>query len=317
MARQHALTRPCASVLALLTALLVAALASFALPAAAASADRGEARDGAKAHQGTQEHGGTKDESAKQEEGDPPGNNGTVKIAPAGEADGTPDNNPHPGCTFQIEWYGFDEGSDIVSTVEFAMHAPTSDVGLSGGSPEEVFVGGDPATGAGTESGLDGVQEYTLSFDGEPHAQQGYHVKLTVHTPYSQGADTKHKVYWVEPCAEESELPEAESGATEDEQDSAEDSAEENDAQADDSDTEVLGEQATDDTEVLGAQASAQDSPGTQAPGQAAESAAVPTAVDAGMTGTERLRSALPVLAVLLGLAVAGAALLHRRHMRS
>ena len=314
MARQHALTRPCVSVLALLTALLVAALAGLALPAAAASDDRGEAREGAGVHDGTQEREGAKDRSAKQEKGDPPGNNGTVKIAPAGEAEGTPDNNPHPGCTFQIEWYGFDEGSDIVSTVEFAMHSPTSDVGLSGTSPEEVFVGEDPATGAGTETGLDGVQEYTLSFEGEPHAQQGYHVKLTVHTPYSQGADTKHKVYWVEGCDEESELPETESGTTEDEQDSAE----ENDAQAEESDTAVLGEQAADDTEVLGAQASAQqDSPGTQAGAQAAESAAVPTAVDAGMTGTERLRSALPVLALLLGLAVTGAALLHRRHMRS
>ena len=38
------------------------------------------------------------------------------------------------------------------------------------------------------------------SFDGEPHPQQGYHVKLTIHTPGSIGADTKHKVFWVEPC---------------------------------------------------------------------------------------------------------------------
>ncbi len=32
------------------------------------------------------------------------------------------------------------------------------------------------------------------------HPQQGYHVKLTIHAPGSQGADTKHKVFWVEPC---------------------------------------------------------------------------------------------------------------------
>ncbi len=75
-----------------------------------------------------------------------------------------------------------------------------------------------------------GSSEYTLAFDGEPHAQQGYHVKLTVHTPYSQGSDTKHKVYWVEGCEEDSELPEAESGAAEDEQGPAEES----DAQAED-----------------------------------------------------------------------------------
>ena len=48
--------------------------------------------------------------------GSPAGNNGTVKIAPYGEMDGIPQNSPHPGCTFQVEWYGFEEGSDIVST---------------------------------------------------------------------------------------------------------------------------------------------------------------------------------------------------------
>ena len=308
MARHRALIRTSTSVTALLTAFMVVALGGIALPASAVSGDPGQERSSTAGEKGK---GHTK-KADKADKADPPGNNGTVKIAPPGEDDGTPDNNPHPGCTFQIEWYGFDEGSDIVSTVEFAMHSPTSDVGLSGTSPEEVFVGEDPATGAGTETGLDGVQEYTLTFDGEPHAQQGYHVKLTVHTPYSKGADTKHKVFWVEPC-EETELPETEMGATEDEQDSAE----ENDTQAEESDTGVLGEQAADDTEVLGAQASAQDSPGTQAAAQAAESATVPSAIDAGMTGTERLRSALPILAVLLGLAVAGAALLHRRHMRS
>ncbi len=309
MAR-HRVAHTHASFIALLTALLVAALA---LPAAAASADPGQRRDSAAA--GASEKGdGHARKDAKGEKGDPPGNNGTVKIAPAGENDGTPDNNPHVECTFQIEWYGFDEGSDIVSTVEFAMHSPTSDVGLSGTSPEEVFVGGDPATGAGTETGLDGVQQYKLAFDGEPHAQQGYHVKLTVHTPYSQGSDTKHKVYWVEGCDEVSEQPEAGPGATEDEQGTAEEEG----TQGDENDTEVLGEQAEDDTEVLGAQASTQDTPGTQAADRpAGSSAAVPTSVDAGMSGTERLRSVLPAMVILLGLAVAGAALVRRRRTRA
>ncbi len=132
--------------------------------------------------------------------GDPGGNNGTVKIAPLGEMDGIPNNSPHPGCTFQVEWYGFDEGDDIVSTVGFAMHSPTKDVGLSVAGDTSVFVGGDPASGAGTDTGLDGTEVYTLSFDGEPHPKQGYHVKLTVHTPRSNGNDSKTKVFWVEPC---------------------------------------------------------------------------------------------------------------------
>ena len=37
---------------------------------------------------------------------DPAGNNGTVKIAPLGELDRIPNNTPHPGCTFQVEWCG-------------------------------------------------------------------------------------------------------------------------------------------------------------------------------------------------------------------
>nr|MBA2599991.1 hypothetical protein [Actinomycetota bacterium] len=33
-----------------------------------------------------------------------------------------------------------------------------------------------------------------------PHAKQGYHVKLTVNADGSQGADSKHKVFWVQSC---------------------------------------------------------------------------------------------------------------------
>ena len=80
------------------------------------------------------------------------------------------------------------------------MHAPTSDVGLSVSGPSSVFVGGDGASGAGTDTGLDGREAYTLSFDGAGHPKQGYHVKVTVTTPYSQGNDTKTKVFWVQGC---------------------------------------------------------------------------------------------------------------------
>ena len=143
-----------------------------------------------------------------------PGNNGTVKITPLGETDGTPNNHPHVGCSFQVEWYGYDKGDDIVSQVGFAMHAPTSNVGLSVSGPSSVFVGGDAASGAGTATGLDGRQTYTLSFDGAGHPKQGYHVKLTVTTPYSQGNDTKTKVFWVQGC-NGAEVPPTEQPPTE------------------------------------------------------------------------------------------------------
>jgi len=127
--------------------------------------------------------------------GDPRGNNGTVKITPVGEEDGIPQNTPHVACGFDIEWYGYDEGADIVSTVSFAMQAPTSDVALSVTGPSEVFVGDDAAGGAGNDP--DGEATYNLGFTGASHPEQGYHVKVTVKTPGSQGADTKHKVIWV------------------------------------------------------------------------------------------------------------------------
>lgn len=131
---------------------------------------------------------------------DPKGNNGTVKVAELGDMDDPPDNDPHVGCTFTLEWYGFDQGSDIISEVEWEMQEPTGDVVLGVSGPKKVFVGGDPATGAGTATGLDGREVYTLSFKGKPHPVQGYHVKLKVATPGSKGSDGKSKVFWVKGC---------------------------------------------------------------------------------------------------------------------
>ena len=128
------------------------------------------------------------------------GNYQPCQRAGHGDIDAIPNNTPHVGCTFTVEWYGFNEGPDIVSTVSFAEHAPTTGVGMTVSGPGQVFVGGDPATGAGTPTGFDGRQVYTLSFTGAPHPQQGYHVKLTIHTPGSIGNDTKSKTFWVRGC---------------------------------------------------------------------------------------------------------------------
>ena len=254
--------------------------------------------------------GGTK-------QGDPAGNNGTVKIAPLGEMDGIPQNSPHPGCTFQIEWYGFDQGDDIISTVGFAMQAPTSDVALSVDGPATVFVGGDPASGAGTDTGLDGVQAYTLSFDGAPQPKQGYHVKLTVHTPRSQGNDTKTKVFWVEPC-ETTPVVSGDTGDTGTGTDTG------------DTDTGVGAAGAGDQIEVLGAQASTGSAGAAgsltevsppQAQAAQAGNGAVPTAVEAGENGQSAfgdfVRSPLPLLVVGLGALLAAAAFVMRRRSRA
>jgi hypothetical protein len=128
----------------------------------------------------------------------PPGNNGTIKID--GEPwDNHPNNEPHVGCIFEVDFYGFDNG-DLWADVTFVGWSPTGG-GLLDVPPRRVFIGQDDA-GGGTD--FDASQQYNLSsaLAGViPHAQQGFHVKLTINADGSQGADVKHKVFWVQRCA--------------------------------------------------------------------------------------------------------------------
>jgi hypothetical protein len=113
--------------------------------------------------------------------------------------DDHPNNEPHVGCVFQIDFYGFDEG-DLFADVSFDMQAPTGSGNLL---TDEVFIGEDDNSGGGSEAGLDASATYQLDFTGfTPHPQQGFHVMLTVNADGSQGADTKYKVFWVTGCAQ-------------------------------------------------------------------------------------------------------------------
>jgi len=127
----------------------------------------------------------------------PPGNNGTIKVDDV-PFDDAPNNEPHVGCIFQVDFYGFDEG-DLFADVTFESHPPTGPVRVL--LTDEVFIGEDDNAGGGSEAGLDASETYTLDFTGiEPHPNQGFHVKLTINADGSQGADTKHKVFWVTGC---------------------------------------------------------------------------------------------------------------------
>jgi len=128
----------------------------------------------------------------------PPGNNGTVKIDGV-EWDIHPNNEPHVGCVFEVDFYGFDLGVGNAEVI-FEAHAPTGNGLLD---TRFVDIGHDDNSGGGSEAGWDAKVEVDLSeaLSAYPiHPQQGYHVKLTVHAPGSQGADTKHKVFWVTGC---------------------------------------------------------------------------------------------------------------------
>jgi hypothetical protein len=129
----------------------------------------------------------------------PPGNNGTIKVDDV-PFDDHPDNEPHVGCVFQVDFYGYDEG-DLFADVTFEVHPPTGQDAVL--LTDEVFIGEDDNSGGGSEAGLDASETYDLSAPlagFEQHPQQGWHVKLTINADGSQGADVKHKVFWVSGC---------------------------------------------------------------------------------------------------------------------
>lgn len=144
----------------------------------------------------SQPSSGVSDAPAK---ADPPGNNGTVKMD-AVPFDSHPDNQPHVGCTFQVDFYNYDQGGNIFAKVVFELQSPTATGAIQVEGNVRPFIGGDQAGGG---NDLDASETYQLKFPGvTPHPNQGVHVKLTVHAPGSQGADTKHKVFWVQPCGQ-------------------------------------------------------------------------------------------------------------------
>src|SRR5688500_8936523 len=107
---------------------------------------------------------------------DPPGNNGFIKVDDQ-PIDDIPNNQPHVGCTFHIDFYNYDEGDDLSAEVGFELKPPTAGAGytLEVDGPSSVFIGEDPSGGG---DDLATTEIYTLTITGEPHPEHGYHVKL-------------------------------------------------------------------------------------------------------------------------------------------
>jgi hypothetical protein len=127
---------------------------------------------------------------------DPPGNNGTVKVDGV-VFDDVPDNQPHVGCIFQIDFAGFDEG-DLDASVTFRVVPPTAVDGEI--LTDDLAIGEDPAGGA-TDQDASATYDLSVALAGVvPHPTQGIHVRLIVHAEGSQGADTKFKEFWVTGC---------------------------------------------------------------------------------------------------------------------
>ena len=84
----------------------------------------------------------------------PPGNNGTVKVD-GEEFDKLHDNDPHVSCTFWIQWYGFDEGTQT-SSVTFQAWPPT-------GNGETLMDDEVSFSGHGSGNTLDFQKAYDLT----------------------------------------------------------------------------------------------------------------------------------------------------------
>ncbi len=136
----------------------------------------------------------------------PPGNNGTIKVD-AKPLDDLPDNESHPSCVFEVDFYGFDEGT-LYARATFTLISPTVDVDDDFLTSDPVYIGEDAAYGAGVTgepgvTGLDASQSFDLNnalFSYMGADGKGAHVKLTVHAQGAQNADTKYKTFWVTDC---------------------------------------------------------------------------------------------------------------------
>jgi len=122
------------------------------------------------------------------------GNNGTVKLGSANQPF-TNANDPHLTCPIQIQWDGFDPGTQTF-TVTAATQAPT------GGT---VTITGNGTNGvSATFNAQPWVEQYSLTFGGgaTPNNKGEYHVGLTITTTSSIGtSDVKSKTIWVTSCA--------------------------------------------------------------------------------------------------------------------
>lgn len=135
--------------------------------------------------------------AAKRPPGDPPGNNGTIKVVATDPSDPDPGNEPQlDTCMLWLEFYGFDAGQ--TAEVIFNAHAPTAAKELLRWTGT---ISDDAAGGGGDDDNVIGFN-LTSALQGlEAHPQQGYHVKVTSDALEAPGGP-KQKVFWMNCAAE-------------------------------------------------------------------------------------------------------------------
>ena len=118
-----------------------------------------------------------------------PGNNGDIQVQTSINADGT------PGCSFDLQYNNFDAGT-VSSTYTYTLQAPTTGAGDGVLSTGTVALSGGPGRDATVTFDLSA----TLLASGAMPSSQGYHVKVVTASTYSNGNDTKSKVFWAQAC---------------------------------------------------------------------------------------------------------------------
>lgn len=161
-----------------LTLALAASLAGFVAPVGA----------GAKGHEPAATAGGDA----------PAGNNGTIKIDEF-VMEGGNRNRPHVNCALSVSFFGYDSGTQS-ATITLTPWAPTR-----GGAPLRLTTTWTTATRTGGNQfnknvPISGAQ-VSRAFQGVTPAKQGFHARIDVTVTGSQGADGKHKMVWISPCA--------------------------------------------------------------------------------------------------------------------
>src|SRR5947207_4413336 len=128
--------------------------------------------------------------------GDPPGNNGTIKIVASDPSDPDPGNEPMAdSCLIWLEFYGFDQGQTADITFTAQPPSGTQQLIVDPGVPIS-----DDAAGGGQDK--DAVLAYNLtSAVGGLKAQRqhGYHIKVRSDSKEAPGG-AKQKVFGVK-CA--------------------------------------------------------------------------------------------------------------------
>jgi LPXTG-motif cell wall-anchored protein len=125
--------------------------------------------------------------------GDPPGNNGTIKVAASDPSDPHPGNEPHvDGCLVWLEFYGFDQNQ--TADISFTAQPPSGTKQLI--AQKDVPISATPA-GGGQDKDVVLSYNLTSAVQGlKAQPKQGYHIKVRSDTKQAPGG-YKQKVFWI------------------------------------------------------------------------------------------------------------------------